>query len=86
MRLKEDKSNWNASSLIRKITPLPETDEYRKRKNTRQWCKGKVGREHEWDIVGMRHSYGFYAGDAVWFDYTCANCKKQGWQIIKRDE
>lgn len=24
--------------------------------------------------------------DAIWVDYACVNCKKQDWQIIKRDK
>ena len=51
--------------------PISASDEWRKspgKKDTRRWCKGKVGREHTIDI--RRIKYGWYVNaDRVRCDY-----------------
>lgn len=56
----------------------------RNKKNTKKWCKGKVGKEHEY-VIG-RHQEAkdrdqcHYAFNAFWYCYhveICKNCNKQ---------
>lgn len=78
MRLKEDNSSWRASSILRKVVPLP--DEPKKpssRKNTRKWCKGVVGREHEWGRQHVGHPY--TVEDNV-TENICAACGKRDYK------
>lgn len=86
MRLKEDTSDWNASSVIRRDAKHGGAVKERPRrshKDTVRWCRGVVGRNHEYDFVG-EHVFGYYSsqhGEAVhiwaWLKYECLLCGKQ---------
>lgn len=72
MRLKEDTSNYRASALLRKVKPLPDEPHFHKKKDTRRWCKGKVGVEHAFELIEHHKSR--------WFSfkiYKCTNCGKK---------
>lgn len=51
-----------------------ETPKHRSKKNTRRWCKGKVGREHI--PVWIKNNKYAMIKDAEWLDYVCQDCKK----------
>lgn len=73
--LKDDDGSWQADSVKRKMfrqsKEQPEQSKKRSKKNTRKWCKGVVGREHdfEWQI---------YRGWQDWKVQVCNNCGKHG--------
>lgn len=59
---------------------------FKKKKNTKKWCKGKVGREHK-PVVEMNNKYGRrqcgpsrWIGANRWLCFhhvVCKNCKKE---------
>lgn len=73
MRLKEDSSNWKASNIERKINELPEEPRLaRSKKNTRKWCKGKVGTKHNYILISEDHFMKWIYKKSV-----CTNCGKE---------
>lgn len=79
MRLKEDKTNYRANSVIHKNTRNAK-DELKERprkakKNTKKWCKGKVGVEHvpsEWRLMKR---FGGLCG-TTFREKVCMKCGK----------
>lgn len=72
MRLKEDKSSWKASNVLRKVTPLPEEPVHRSHKSTRKWCRGVVGRKHEYE------KYKKYLWGKAYLELDkCSKCGKE---------
>ena len=83
MRLKEDSNSWRASGIKRKDFRNDKSFDgvtgRRKKKNTKKWCKGKVGKKHDlewrwskWDInfsqrIGKQPSVK---------EAFCRNCEK----------
>ena len=75
--LSEDSDSWKASGIrrrdFRSSKEEPETNRHMgdQKKNTKKWCKGKVGREH--DIVHQvrQRSYGTLHVD------VCQRCQKE---------
>lgn len=70
-------SEWRESGAVKRdmrhdasqpdrIKPLHQT------KNTKKWCKGKVGRPHQW-----QRSEKTYFGRFVTVMWTCSQCSKQ---------
>lgn len=86
MRLKEDSSSYKAIGLKAKLLPVPEQVVTHAKKNTKRWCKGKVGHEHEWGITKMRrfHAELSFFGDALWQDWACENCGKQDYDVVRK--
>lgn len=72
MRLKEDKSNWKASNIIRKIKEIPEEPRLSKRKSTRKWCKGVVGKKHDY----QKTTKPFIPGYVIDIS-KCTHCSKE---------
>ena len=83
MKLSADKSSYRANGLIAKDerhTKDPEdeqpTGKTRGKKNTKRWCKGKVGKEHQ--IVWIRyvsiHNRPWVPEN--WLIQQCKSCKK----------
>lgn len=62
------------------MTADPEVIGHRAKKDTRRWCKGKPGREHQLDI--RRSSHGFPCGPNwssrywCWHERYCTVCGK----------
>lgn len=60
MKISHDKTSWHASGIMRRDERNTAGDEDElsagkaKKKNTRRWCKGKEGREHQ--IVWVRYN------------------------------
>lgn len=47
-----------------------EIPKHRSKKNTKRWCKGKVGKEHQPVWVGRQDRL------SIWLKYTCQECGK----------
>src|SRR5271165_530401 len=74
--LKEDSSSYRASGVIvrdaRHTHNGPSEPAHRSSKNTRRWCKGKVGREHKLVTSLIVESYGF-----PYVVRHCSGCGKE---------
>lgn len=86
MRLKEERNNWNASNIIRKVSAAPEQVRAHSRKNTVKWCKGVVGRLHDYDMAKMDvydfYPQSYYRGAfAIYLNYECLGCGRK--EIIR---
>lgn len=77
-RLKRDHSSWTGAGLFRKYQQ-PAIDETirvsRKKKNTKKWCRGKVGVEHRLERYFWRRSW--QSVRAGWVRTRCVNCRKE---------
>jgi hypothetical protein len=78
--LSEDGDSWKASSLKRRdfrhTHDGPEVPKHgNKKKNTKKWCKGKVGKEHDMEIGVIARSYSSLSGAFV-VD-KCKGCGKE---------
>lgn len=79
MRLKEDSSSYNAQGVRNKEyrhSPIGETVIKKpSKKDTKRWCKGIVGRGHDWEMVIPKNE--------EWYARpfrpicTCKKCGKQ---------
>lgn len=58
------------------------SDEWKRtpgKKNTRRWCRGKVGVEHEWTRKPFREAKRWvWASESGWEVDVCDNCGKFG--------
>lgn len=79
MRLKEDKSSWKASNVLRKIQPvLAEPKKMHRAKNTRKWCKGKEGRLHDPQLLVCERWVSLFTGQPfIHEEWRCADCGKR---------
>ncbi len=81
MRLKEEKSNWNASSIMKRDFRNSKDDipqKHKSKKNTSKWCKGRAGVEHDWvNEVPYNNAFKFMKMD------ICRNCRKQSYNNVK---
>lgn len=86
MRLKKDHSDYRSSGLWSKYNPKEHG--FKRKKDTKRWCKGKEGREHDWTEY---HPKRYLFGDRehmseppkptdrwdIWFlERYCVNCQK----------
>lgn len=69
-------SSWHGSGVYARDMratkdPEPQVGKHRSSKNTRKWCKGKVGKEHKgiWVVESNRTT-------PRWFTLVCENCNK----------
>lgn len=76
MRLKEDSSSYRAIGLKVKYAE-PRQAGWRSRKNTKRWCKGKVGVEHEWEHITPKNDISPWRKMDV-----CKNCGKQSYNNV----
>lgn len=82
MRLKEDTSSWHSSAIIKRDfrhngDDLEPVKLLTKKKNTRKWCYGKVGREHT--LIRLKPIYN-WSWDKEIYSYVrviCTTCKKE---------
>jgi len=74
--------DWKGSKEFRRSARnYTESDEIKrassKSKNTKKWCKGKVGRKH---TLALYNKY-------VWTtSHKCVNCGKEIWGVKKRED
>jgi len=75
-RIKKEHDGWKSSGLwLRFQYPKINDDENQithKRKNTRKWCKGRVGVPHEKELVKKTNFLDWH-----WTEYRCKNCGKK---------
>lgn len=76
MRLKEDSYSWKSGGVKRKMErqardPVVERP-FPKKKDTKRWCRGKEGVEHE--IVEREKTAGYHGIDVK--ERACKNCDK----------
>jgi hypothetical protein len=59
------------------LDPRPTPGGKRHKKDTKRWCRGKVGREHDYEFI-ERAGRGRWA----WREYRCKGCqrKKYDWK------
>jgi hypothetical protein len=55
---------------------LKDTPRHRAKKDTKRWCLGKVGREHNIVSVFKPYTFMFMDEDGYW-ENRCSNCKKR---------
>lgn len=72
MRLKEDSSSYNAIGLKKKYSQVQDV-RFKSKKDTKKWCRGKVGTLHEYEHTVPRNSIRLN-----WIKYDiCKNCGRQ---------
>lgn len=80
-RLKQDHSGYRTSGIWLKYQqPRIEEKPFKSKskKNTNKWCKGKVGREHDWHrFEKMRWSWGEEDYVDPYIAIHCVVCDKQ---------
>lgn len=75
MRLKEDTSSWHSSSIIKRDfrhNPEVASRKPRSKKDTKRWCRGKVGVKHVFQLI-ERAEFKVFA----WNTNKCVNCGKK---------
>lgn len=79
MRLKEDDSSYKAASIKRREyrqSPIIDDKVAKKsKKDTKKWCRGKIGVPHEFEMEIPRNSRGILLGFRI---DVCKNCGKHG--------
>jgi hypothetical protein len=89
MRIKETKDNWKASNILRKLATPPEQVKHQSHKNTKKWCKGKVGVEHDYKqgevktFEGQTYPSGEHKVFCRWRVDVCRTCGKQNYITIR---
>lgn len=74
-RLKKEHGGYRTSGLWEKYKPLGETvRKPRAKKDTKKWCRGKVGVKHQFYTV-EEHTGCRY----IWIQGRCVNCGKKQW-------
>jgi hypothetical protein len=74
MRLSKDKTSWKAGGILRRdfrhTRSSPEIEKPRSSKDTKRWCRGKVGALHvkKW-LKSTKYT-------SEWWDYRCGECGK----------
>lgn len=81
-RISDDDSSWKASGVqhrdFRHTHNGPEVSSRAKKKNTRKWCKGVVGREHTFNVgVAAPRWNRFRDGRPMWIVDKCSTCGKE---------
>lgn len=56
--------------------PDPQVPKHGAKKDTRQWCKGKVGREHKPEWVRTHMGWPFHNDAKPWYTLACKACGK----------
>lgn len=78
MRLKEESNNYHASALKRKLMQIPNVVKLKSKKDTKKWCKGKVGVEHDYHYEIPKNDLG-----GGWrLIPVCDNCGKQDYHDV----
>ncbi len=81
MRLKEDSSSYNAIGLKKKYHQEPGIY-FKSKKNTKKWCRGKVGVEHKWVQKSPQNDRTNFKHPWRRFD-VCDECGKQTYNNVE---
>jgi formylmethanofuran dehydrogenase subunit E len=85
MRIKKDKTNWDASNVLRKVTEPPERPSNHSRKNTKKWCKGKPGVEHDYQLYKTeRFKWSPNNPERLFIHWRCGSCGKREFEAHER--
>lgn len=79
---REHRSTNRHLAIEDELHPKPNTGGKRRKKDTRRWCRGKVGREH--DVQTIRPEVEATGPLARWFNRSrteCVNCGMKAWSI-----
>lgn len=79
MRLKEDASSWAANGIVRhdfRHDPNQPSRPHKARKDTKRWCKGKVGVKHSFVLIKR-----YKLHTLMWSTSRCVNCGKNQHKI-----
>lgn len=79
MKISHDDDSWNASGVKRRDFrhdhSSPEIPRHKgKKKNTKKWCKGKIGVRHKFSRE--QKSFKFASISWSWIEKTCTVCGK----------
>ena len=69
---------WRSEGLAKKYKELAKSDDtvkHKAKKNTRKWCKGKVGGEHK--LQRHFHRHGWDNRRTKWIRTRCVECHKE---------
>lgn len=68
-------ASWRQRRQILRARPQPEEPKPSNHKDTKKWCKGVKGREHNYIWTpDFRHCWN---GKADWYKHECTKCTKQ---------
>ena len=80
-RLKRDNSSWRAHGLYKKYQEPRVVDNTTKRpakKDTNRWCRGKVGKEHDWHrFQQKRYNWELDEYVSPYIEIKCMECRKE---------
>jgi len=84
LKLSHDSSSWHASGLIARDERHTKTEQqvarHGAKKNTKRWCRGRVGKEHktEWrNWQALREHREDRPQDGHFFVLICTTCKRE---------
>jgi hypothetical protein len=69
-------SSENPRRRERSAKDAPQVPRHVSKKNTRRWCKGKVGVEHRTEWVRKRETWASYGAGNHWYNLICKACGK----------
>lgn len=85
MRLKKDSSSWRASGIIKRDFKhdhsQPTRGHFHNSKDTRKWCKGKVGKLHNYQRA-LKWEFGTHK----YYVDKCANCGKERYLSVNLED
>jgi hypothetical protein len=87
-RLKQDHSGYRTSGLYLKYQ-MPSVDEhplkFKKKKDTKKWCRGKVGVGHDWHrFQHKRYDWERDEYYGTWIEIRCLECGKTTYKRIAK--
>lgn len=79
-KISHGSNTWRSEGLAKKYKEqekiaLDKTVKHKKKKDTRKWCKGKVGVEHT--LIRYFWTYGWESKRTNWIRSRCTTCGKE---------
>jgi len=70
--------SWKQRGRWAKTQRPPDEPKRSNHKDTKKWCKGVKGREHNYVWVpDLRHHYSGHPTYPAWYKHECTKCQKQ---------
>ena len=87
-RLKQDHDSYKTIGLYKKYQEPKSNNnsKHKSKKDTRNWCKGKVGEEHDKMRVFRKSHYERPIGTRRFIDIVCIKCDKKFFYQHKESE
>ena len=83
MKISRDDGSWHASGVLARDARHVKTEQqvagHRAKKDTKRWCRGRVGKEHDLEWVNFwahRQNREYQPGDGNWWMSICKRCEK----------